>query len=126
MAEKSKILVMDDVIHIVKVIECRLKASGYQVVTESHEANMLYKVKREKPDLIFLDVMMSQQNSGLIILSKIKQDESIKHIPVIMLTAKGSEEDIKKAIRLGATDYIIKPFDSTVVLEKIKKYLARV
>jgi len=125
MEKQKKILAIDDVTHILKVIECRLKATGYNVVTTSYENLAFKKAKDEKPDLILLDVMMSKADSGFIILSQLKKDPETKNIPVIMLTAKGDKNDIVQAVKLGATDYLKKPFDSQTLVSKIQDIFAK-
>jgi len=73
------------------------------------------------PDLVLLDVMMPEMD-GYEVLEKIKGNPDIKDVYVIMLTAKGLEEEIQKGLDLGADDYVSKPFHSTLLVKKIKSF----
>ncbi|MDD5729819.1 MAG: response regulator [Candidatus Omnitrophica bacterium] len=115
----NKILVIDDEPNIVKVVESRLKANGYEIISASNGKDGLQKAKEAKPDLILLDISMPEMN-GHEVLKKLREDEITKSIPVIMLTGKTETEDVVKSVRDGgALDYILKPFVATSVLKKI-------
>jgi two-component system alkaline phosphatase synthesis response regulator PhoP len=123
-AMPQKILVVDDEPNIVKLVESRLKASGYDVVTAKDGQDALAKAKQTKPDLILLDIMMPGMN-GQETLKELKKDASVSSIPVIMLTAKQETDDIVKSIvNGGAVDYIVKPFIATDFLKKINTVLS--
>jgi DNA-binding response OmpR family regulator len=118
----KKILVVDDEPHTVKMAESRLRANGYDVITAGNGAEGFQRAKEEKPDLILLDVIMPQMN-GYETLGKLKEEKETKSIPVIMFTSKGQVDDVERASYGGAVDYIVKPFDPIVMLNKIKKVL---
>jgi len=84
----------------------------------------LAAIKTEKPDLILLDVMMPVMN-GYEVLRRVKEDENLKNIPVVMLTARAQEKDVVKGIDLGADDYIIKPFHPAELLARVKRILGK-
>ena len=122
---KAKILVVDDEPFICRLIQSRLKANDYEVVIGSSGLEALDKAKKEKPDLIMLDIIMPQMD-GLEALSGLKSNDETKSIPVIMLSAKGTQDSIIKATtELGAAAYIIKPFDPGILLDTVKKALEK-
>ncbi|MFQ5951841.1 MAG: PleD family two-component system response regulator [Candidatus Omnitrophota bacterium] len=118
----ERILVVDDEPHTVKMVESRLRANGFDVITAQNGAEGLEKARAESPDLILLDIIMPEMN-GHETLSKLKESEETKSIPVIMFTSKGQVEDVEKASYAGAVDYIVKPFDPIALLNKIRKAL---
>ncbi|MFH1360547.1 MAG: response regulator [Candidatus Omnitrophota bacterium] len=118
----KRILVIDDEMNIVKMVQSRLKASGYDVITAIDGKDGIAKAKQEKPDLIILDIMMPQMD-GYEALGKLKESEETKFIPVIMFTAKAESDSVSQALDLGAVDYIVKPFTPVSLLEKVAKAL---
>jgi len=119
---ETKILIVDDNPDLIAVLKVRLESFGYEVVVAEDGVKCLEKTGRDKPDLILLDIMMPEMD-GFKVLKKLKEDDRMKAIPVIMLTAKDSIDDVTKANALGAEDFIVKPFDYRVLVEKIKKML---
>jgi len=117
---KKRILVVEDEQELIKAVQIRLKYSGYEVLSACNGREGLEVVRKEKPDLILLDVMMPEMD-GLEMLANLKSSPDIKHIPVIMLTAKAQSDDVSQADKLGAFDYVVKPFTSQILLEKIRK-----
>ena len=115
----KKILVVDDNPNLVKLLEYRLKANEYEVITANDGEEALDKVRQVKPDLMILDVVLPKID-GYKVLSILRADEKYKYIPVVMLTALGQTKDIDKGMELGATSYLTKPFDPEVLLEAIK------
>jgi len=118
----SKILVVDDEQDIVIIIGKVLEKSGYEVITANDGLECLDKVSEESPDLILLDNIMPNMN-GPAVLSKLKASKKTADIPVIMVTVLADREYIVGAQEGGAVEYIIKPFDYTVLLEKIAQVL---
>ncbi len=119
----KKILVVDDDLNIVRVVESRLKANGYEVTHSGDGLDGIKKAASEKPDLILLDVNMPGMN-GLEALKKLKYDDSTKPIPVIMFTATHELDAIRNIFDSGAIDYISKPFNASELLKKIERALA--
>lgn len=118
------ILVVDDEPNIVKLVESRLKANGYDVVSAGNGKQGFEKAKEAKPDLILMDIMMPVM-SGDEALAQLKADPATKDIPVIMLTAKQEADDIVKCVvDGGAADYIVKPFIAGDFLKKINTVLS--
>lgn len=119
----KKILVVDDEIHIVQIVKFNLeKKGGYIVITGKNGAEGLEKAISEKPDLILSDVMMPKM-TGFEFCEEVKKNASIKHIPFIILTAKGQEGDIKKGNSIGADSYITKPFSPKALIAKVNEIL---
>ena len=117
-----KILVVDDEQDIVTIIGKVLKKNGYEVITANDGLECIDKVSRVQPDLILLDNIMPNMD-GLAVLAKLKDSKETQDIPVIMVTAIADQEHITGAQKGGAVEYIIKPFDYTVLLEKIAQAL---
>lgn len=118
---KSKVLIIDDEPDIIETLTYMLQARNYEIISASDGIEGLLKAKSESPDIILLDIMMPGMD-GYEVCSKLKKDNSVKNIPVIMLTAKGDAEAVIKAHRLGANDYIVKPFNLPTLLNKLGKF----
>jgi DNA-binding response OmpR family regulator len=120
----NKVLVVDDEPHIIKLIESRLKSSGYNVITAADGLEGFEKAKAERPDIILLDITMPRM-TGKEALMKLKADKQTSSIPVIMLTGRSGAADIVDCLNKGgAADYIVKPFMAEDFLNKINAVLA--
>ena len=104
---KRKVLIIEDDIALYNMYSTELSLRGYEVLNVSDGSKAFEEVKKAKPDLILLDVMLPQRN-GLDILGDLKSTEETKDIRVVMLTNYGTDENISKAVELGAEDYILK------------------
>lgn len=120
----KKILIIDDEIHIVELLKFNLENNGYKVDYSYDGFDGYLKTKEFQPDLILLDWMLPNI-SGIDLLKKIRSDETLEQIPVIMLTAKNMEEDKLEGLEDGADDYITKPFSVREVLARITSVLRR-
>lgn len=107
--KKSRILVIEDENLMNRTIEFQLKKDGYEVDTALDGKSGIAKVEANEYDLIILDIMLPYLN-GLEILAKIKQNEQKKNIPVIIISATGLEDTVLEGFKLGANDFITKPF----------------
>jgi len=116
------IVLAEDEPQIARLTIFKLEKEGYKVIWEKDGGAALKSAETNKPDLILLDVMMPVMD-GYQVLKKVKENEKLKHIPVIMLTAKGQERDVVKGIEMGAEDYIVKPFRPAELTARIKKIL---
>lgn len=116
------ILIADDRLEVLELLRVTLEAEDYQVIYTSDGKEALEKIKLEKPDLILLDVVMPKMD-GFQVLSELRRDSRLKDTPVIMLTAKGQEVDREKGKKLGANDYIVKPFSPSELLTKVGEIL---
>lgn len=120
----KKIVLAEDEPQIARLIEFKLKKEGYQVTWKENGEEALKAIKADKPDLILLDVMMPVMD-GYEVLRRLKEDENLKSIPVVMLTARAQERDVVKGIDLGAEDYITKPFHPAELLARVKRIVGK-
>ena len=118
----SKILVVDDEPMNIRLLQIRLQAEGYTVLTATNGQEAIEQVKVGKPDLILLDVMMPEMN-GFKVCQWIRENESTRFLPVVMVTALIGDDDRIKAIGVGADDFISKPFDHYEVLARVRSLL---
>jgi DNA-binding response OmpR family regulator len=107
--KKNRILVIEDENLMNRTIEFQLKKDGYEVDTALDGKSGIAKVEANYYDLIILDIMLPYLN-GLEILAKIKQNDEKKYIPVIIISATGLEDTVLEGFKLGANDFITKPF----------------
>ena len=120
---KKKILVVEDDPMISSMYKTKFEAEGFEVLVAENGVIGLELAKKEKPDIIMLDVILPQLD-GFSVLDQIKKDNAIKDTPVIMLTNLGTDEDKKKGEAMGALDYLVKAsLTPGQVSEKIKKVL---
>ncbi len=118
----KKILVVDDEMHILRIVKYKLESAGYQVLTALNGTEALQLARDEKPALIFLDIMMPGIN-GYEVCSELKNDPATRDIIIIMLTAKGQESDKIKGLEVGVDEYITKPFSPQDLLDRTKDLL---
>jgi len=121
-AKTKSILVIDDNDDIRGLLSLVLQKEGYEVLEAAGGSVALIKINESKPDLILLDVMMPGL-SGLEVLATIREsrEKKISEVPVIMITAKSTIDDIDAAIELGANSYIVKPFRPANLVEKVSE-----
>ena len=117
----KKILIVDDEPQIVEICRDYLKAAGYETVTASNGAQGLSLARREKPDLIVLDLMMPEMD-GLDVTREIRRASDV---PIIMLTALAEEVDQVTGLEIGADDYITKPFSPRALVARVRALLRR-
>jgi adenylate cyclase len=115
-------LVVDDDPTNLEVLRVRLSTQGYEVVIAVDGDDALRRARELEPDLILLDVMMPKID-GISVLKELKQDATLRHIPVILVTAKVDTRDIVSGLEAGGDDYITKPFEQTVLLARIRSLL---
>ncbi|CDF57846.1 winged helix-turn-helix domain-containing protein [Thermobrachium celere] len=120
----EKILIIDDELHIVELIKYNLEMNGYKVYYALNGTDGINLAYEKKPDLILLDIMLPEID-GFEVCKKIKRDDELADIPIIMLTAKGEEFDKILGLELGADDYITKPFSVRELVARIKAVLRR-
>jgi two-component system alkaline phosphatase synthesis response regulator PhoP len=119
---KSRVLIVEDEPHIVLSLEILLQRAGFDTVAASDGEEGLELIRRVRPDLVLLDIMLPRRN-GYDVCRAVKADPALSSIPVIMLTAKGQEVEILKGLELGACAYIAKPFGNAEVLEAVRAAL---
>ena len=120
----AKILIAEDEQDIRDLIEFTLRYVGHEVVSYSNGKEAWQKVKIEMPDLILLDVRMPVM-SGYEACEKIKADPKTKHIPIVFLSAKGQDSEIKAGFEAGAVEYLLKPFALDDLTRRLKEILER-
>jgi len=103
----KKVLIVEDDMALFNMYSVELKIKGYDVLNVNDGLQALSKAKEFRPDIILLDIMLPGMN-GLNILTELKADPQTMDMPIIMLTNYGSEDNVKKALESGATDYIMK------------------
>ncbi|WP_405322762.1 winged helix-turn-helix domain-containing protein [Fibrobacter sp.] len=118
------IYIVEDDLEIREMEAYALRSSGFEVNTFDCAKTMDEGVKVSVPDLFILDIMLPGED-GLSILKRLRAQENTKNVPVIMLTAKGSELDKVKGLDLGADDYIAKPFGILEFVSRVKALLRR-
>jgi DNA-binding response OmpR family regulator len=117
-----RILIAEDERDIRDLINFTLGFAGYQVITTSNGEEAYQAALRETPDLILLDVRMPRM-TGFEACKLLKEQESTRNIPIIFLSAKGQESEVKAGLEAGAEDYILKPFSPDELVERIKTLL---
>lgn len=118
----KKILLVDDEPEILEICRDYLKAAGYDVVTARDGVQGLASARREKPDLVVLDLMLPEMD-GLDVCRAIRRESNV---PIIMLTARVEETDKLIGLELGADDYMTKPFSPRELVARVKVVLRRV
>ena len=119
--DRRRILVVDDEERMVRFIRMNLEHDGFQVSEAFNGKQAIQKLRDVTPDLILLDVMMPDLD-GFEVLETIRE---ITNVPVIMLTAKGEEEDRVRGLEMGADDYITKPFSPRELVSRVRAVLRR-
>jgi len=120
----TKILVADDSPFVLEIVETVLKSEGFEVITASDGIEAWDKIQKERPDIVIVDIIMPGLN-GYQICEKIKHDEELKSLPVLVLTTKAQDKDIELAQASGADLYMTKPFDPDELAAKVRKFFEK-
>jgi DNA-binding response OmpR family regulator len=120
----AKILIADDEPDIRDLVAFTLRFAGHEVVTTSNGEEALLAAPKVMPDLILMDVRMPRM-TGYEACEKMKEDPTISHIPVVFLSAKGQEAEIQTGLRVGAAEYLLKPFAPDELVVRISEILSR-
>lgn len=120
----AKVFLVEDDQSIITLVEYNLKKEGFKVSVSSDGEDALKEIKNQEPDLILLDWMLPNL-SGIDICKSLRKDKKFQDLPIIMLTAKGQEEDKVSALNAGADDYITKPFGHSELVARINALLRR-
>ena len=118
----KRILIADDEPNIVISLEFLMQHAGYEVQSAADGAEALRDLDRFRPDLILLDIMLPLHD-GFEVCQRIREDPALKHVKIVMLTAKGREVEITKGLALGADLYITKPFATRELLASVRQLL---
>ncbi len=119
-----KILVVDDEPTIVRLMEFILARLGHQMLVATNGEDALEKVRTEQPDLVLLDIMMPRID-GYEVARTLRADPDTASLPIIMLSAKAQEEDIRKGVDVGVDNYITKPFSPEHLVHVVTAMLQR-
>ena len=119
-----RIFIAEDDESILDLLVTRLRIAGYQVTQEKDGLAALEAIRRNPPSACILDVNMPRMD-GFQVLKRLRADPLTAHVPVLILTARRAPDDIKTAIRLGATDYLSKPFNDEQLLARVARLLRR-
>ena len=120
-----KFLIVDDFSTMRRIVRGLLKEIGYNNAEEAEDgAVALNMLKNAKFDFVVSDINMPNMN-GFELLAHIKKDDSLKHLPVLMVTAEARKEDIVRAAQDGAAGYIVKPFTKATLEEKVQKIMQK-
>ena len=125
MANDLRFLIVDDFSTMRRIIRGLLKEIGYTDADEAEDGvAALQKLRNSRFDMVVSDINMPNMN-GFQLLAQIKQDDKLKHLPVLMVTAEARKEDIVLAAQTGAAGYIVKPFTKATLEEKVQKILQK-
>jgi len=119
-----KILVVDDEPTIVRLMEFILARQGHEMIVAVNGEEALEKIQSQRPDLVLLDIMMPRID-GYEVAQRLRADPATAALPIIMLSAKAQDEDIRKGVEVGIDEYITKPFTPDYLVQVVAKYLAR-
>ena len=120
-AKKTTILAADDDPQLLRLVTRNLQLEGYEVLAASDGQQALEQIERENPDLVLLDVMMPRMD-GFSVCSKVREFSSV---PIIIVTARGQDQDKVRGLDLGADDYLTKPFSVEELLARVRAVLRR-
>jgi len=120
-SQRTRILVVDDDAHILRYLQRLLDEAGYQAIVTSDSFQVMKLVELQEPDLVLLDLMLPY-TSGFDLLQQIRE---VSGVPVIFLTARLEDDDRVRALRIGADDYVTKPFSPNELLARIEAVLRR-
>lgn len=119
----NKILIVEDEEFLVRALKDNLESEGYAVDTAANGEEAMERIRKNRPNLILLDILMPRSD-GFYVLEEVKKSSEWKLIPVIILSNLGGDTEIKRSLELGADDYFVKsqhPIEE--VIERVKEYL---
>jgi two-component system alkaline phosphatase synthesis response regulator PhoP len=119
---KQRILVVDDDHEVVRLMRAYLERAGYEVLVAYEGETAVYTLRRDKPDLVLLDLMLPGRD-GMEITRLVRSDPQLAHIPIIMLTARVDDTDKIVGLEIGADDYVTKPYNPREVVARVRARL---
>jgi adenylate cyclase len=122
MRDPPLVLAVDDTPENLEILRMRLEAQGYEVVEAADGEEGLDKVRELTPDLVLLDIMMPKRD-GISVVREMKADPDLRHIPVILVTAKADTKDVVLGLDAGGDDYLSKPFEHAALLARVRSML---
>ena len=122
----KKILIVDDQLEVRELVQVTLEIGDYQILTAGNGQEAIDVAQREHPDIILLDIMMPGSDvDGLEACRRLKSDSDTNDITIVMLSAKGQDDDIEIGKEAGADDYFTKPFSPIALIEKVEEIMNR-
>ena len=118
----EKVLVVDDEPFILRSLSFVLRREGLEVIEARDGVEALEAARRERPDLMFLDIMMPRKD-GYQVCREIKEDPDLSETYVIILTAKGQQSDRERGLAAGADEYMTKPFSPSRLVQRVREVL---
>ena len=119
----KKILIVDDQIEVRELMEVTLRYGQFKILQAANGLEAISIAKKEKPEVVLMDIMMPGEIDGLEATRRIKKDPQTKACKIIMLTAKGQDVDIEKGVELDIEGYFVKPFSPLDLINKIEEIL---
>lgn len=116
------VLIIDDENYINRLVHFNLLEDGYDVITASSGKEGLDLLKKKHPDLVILDIAMPEMD-GFTVMEKMREDDDLKNIPILILTAKVMEEVEKRAMKLGAAGFMTKPFSPSELSKRVDEII---
>ena len=122
MNQKPKVLIVDDEPFNVDYLQQQLVDCNYHLLTAFNGREALEKIESQQPDLILLDLIMPVVD-GFAVLAQVKADPVLRDIPIIIISAEKDSRSVVKGIKQGAEDYLTKPIDEVLLIQKLKEFL---
>lgn len=122
MAKRKKILLVDDANTARLMVKMILRQSGFDIVTANDGVEAVEQVEKEQPDLVLMDVIMPRMN-GFEAVKEIRAMNGFQDVPIIMVTTRGEEENVRRGFEYGCSDYLTKPINNVELLAKIYSFL---
>lgn len=121
--KKKHVLIVEDDTFLENIYKTKFEMEGFRVTIVDNGGSALEEVKKKKPDIILLDILLPKLD-GFAVLDLLKAEKEVKDIPVILLTNLGQKDDVEKGLEIGAVDYLIKAhFKPSEVVDKVRKVL---
>jgi len=120
----TKILISEDEPDIRDLVAFTLRFAGYEVISSTNGEEAVQLAKKELPDMILLDVRMPRM-TGYEACKRIKADPKLKDVPIVFLSAKGQETEIRDGMNAGAEEYLLKPFAPDQLTESVRSILSK-
>ena len=116
----TRVLIVEDERHIIESLTFVLESEGFEVASELDGEAGLRRLRADRPDVLVLDLMMPKMN-GLEVLKAVKADAQLRTLPVVVLTAKGRQQDRRMAEEIGVDAFMTKPFSNRDVVEAVRR-----
>src|SRR2546422_4638109 len=122
MREPPRILIADDTPANLHILQLRLAANGYEIITATDGEEAIAAARQHQPDLILLDVMMPKLD-GIEVCRRLRADPALPFVPIILVTAKADSKDVVAGLEAGGDEYLTKPVDQAALVGRVKSML---